>query len=523
VIPENDEEEVEKNMSFKRNTLRALGLTLTFAGLVGATGCKAGVEGDQEAVGQAEDAITDVAHTPVERQSIGNCWLYAEATWVESINLTYLQANAQSGGGAVASTCEHQFCETGDKLAAGCMPADTDHAACLAKICEDDSYCCDNEWDDICVKHVAESEYCDAALCEAPVVDDAPPAELDELDVSQSYWTYWHWFDQLTGYFSGDEISTGGNTWTSHSIIRDRGVMKEIDFVPADSDNEMSYRQESALNKINQELKSGALKTQEARRDGKLVRQVMDEAWGLSDEVRAQLDKVFGEDGEMTLRSGGELEGTNIISPNDIPVRYAVKSGGEVTYKDTTLTEALGDWDTVRYPSGGSAARSSLKRVQEALHASAPVVITWDVDFNAMENGQNERRGSFNKQTLVEAGKPGHQGGHMTVLEDYKAKTQEFGILEAGVTLDPSNPDDAAKLEAALQDDTEILLLRTKNSWGGARPDRAFAKDFPGYHDLWMDYLNGPMKWCPNESHPTNENCRGESRPLRSYLLPPGF
>ena len=31
--------------------------------------------------------VSDVAHTPVKRQSIGNCWLYATATWAESMHL----------------------------------------------------------------------------------------------------------------------------------------------------------------------------------------------------------------------------------------------------------------------------------------------------------------------------------------------------------------------------------------------------------------------------------------------------
>ena len=71
---------------------------------------------------------------------------------------------------------------------------------------------------------------CGADACEAG--GGGEPVEVEELDVSQSYWTYWHWFDQVTGYFYGDEISTGGNTWKSHAIIRDRGLMNEIDFVP---------------------------------------------------------------------------------------------------------------------------------------------------------------------------------------------------------------------------------------------------------------------------------------------------
>ena len=81
--------------------------------------------------------ITDVNHTDVERQSIGNCWLYAQASWVESMHLT---------------------------------------------------------------------------------------ATGEAFDTSQSYWTYWHWFDEIKGGFE-DEISTGGNQWTSNALVKKRGLM----------------------------------------------------------------------------------------------------------------------------------------------------------------------------------------------------------------------------------------------------------------------------------------------------------
>ena len=39
-------------------------------------------------VGSSSSDITDVPQSDVERQSIGNCWLYAEASWVESMHLS---------------------------------------------------------------------------------------------------------------------------------------------------------------------------------------------------------------------------------------------------------------------------------------------------------------------------------------------------------------------------------------------------------------------------------------------------
>ena len=51
------------------------------------------------------EGISDVDHTAVKRQSIGNCWIYAHATWIESMH--------KSGHGARASTCRSRTGRTG--------------------------------------------------------------------------------------------------------------------------------------------------------------------------------------------------------------------------------------------------------------------------------------------------------------------------------------------------------------------------------------------------------------------------
>lgn len=406
----------------------ALGCSLAAAGLLA---CDSQAL-PQEEIASSDHAITDVNHSAVERQSIGNCWIYAQASWVESM--------VQSAG--------------------------------------------------------------------------------DQLDAAQSYWTYWHWFDQVTGSFRPSEIQTGGFQFTANQIVLDRGLMQEGDFVPEDTEDEMSARQSSALSRINQALSQGEFDGA----DGLRVRQIFDEAWELSPEVRAQLDQAFGEDGEATLRQGASLSGTDIIDPETVSVRFTQRVSGQTQVRDATLVDAIDEWNNARYPFDTSGRRAFLRRVQLALHDRQPVVITWDVDFNALENAEGERQGSFNLQTLDEAGGPGRQGGHMTVLEDYAADTEEFGLLEAGVTLNPGSSADAAKLAAALLDSTQIKLLRVKNSWGSERPDREFAPGFPGYHDLWLDYMNGPIRYCPDvEETKTEENCTGETVPLREVLLPPGY
>ena len=109
-------------------------------------------------------------------------------------------------------------------------------------------------------------------------------------------------------------------------------------------------------------------------------------------------------------------------------------------------------------------------------------------------------------------------------IEDYQAKLSDGTVLQAGKTLDPSKAEDKALLDRALDARTEIQFLRVKNSWGAARPDRAFAPGMPGYHDLYVDYLNGPVKRCAEKNGETDTtNCPSDHTPLQNVVLPPGY
>ncbi len=386
--------------------------------------------------GSESSDVVDTPNTDVERQSIGNCWLYATASWVEAIHLM----------------------ATGEKF-----------------------------------------------------------------DVSQSYWTYWHWYGQIVeGY--NDEISTGGSEGVSFQIIRERGLIAEADFVPEDALSEMSSRQSSALNKINAELKSGRLSTSAARSDRKLVRQVLDEAWGLNADVRAMLDKAFATTGKKTFLTNASSKDSKIIKAKDFQVRYNDRKSGTPTVKNTTLKVAVDDWKTAYYPYSANDRRNFQIRVQRAMNDGQPIIITWSVDFNAMESGTGAYQGSFNLDTLKRLGGPGRQGGHMTVLEDYEVVTKDYGTLKAGVTLDPSKPEDKAKLDAALLPSSTVKFWRIKNSWGAFRDDRSSAPGMPGFHDLYTTYLDGPITWCPDvEGAKTTSNCTGKETPWENVILPPGY
>ena len=500
-------------------------------------------ENKNSVLNDTEKKVVDIPQTDVERQSIGNCWVYAAASWSESLHKRATDEN---------------------------------------------------------------------------------------FDASQSYWTYMDWFTKITDNFSSiDEVSTGGNYRMIKNIIQKYGLIREIDFVPADSDDEMSKQQDLAHDKINHEIKLGVLNTKEAQKDKKLVRSVLDEAFGLSQDVRDQLTEVFGEGLENDFRKDADVKNTNIINPKEFKVYYTNKyNNGEGAIKN--IVEALDEWTLVNYSSYGDSGKKMLARVRRAMHANEPVMVSWFVDFNALEDGTEfpELEGSFNLQTLEKAGKVGRQGYHMTVLEDYEAivpikvqhselkdtvetgkwvhfqpveieeetnidiimtgtgdadifvskeqqpdednydcrpyksgssercvvigpakfyvsvngyETSDFEIkvminkgeelLKAGITLDPSNPEHKAKMTASEDVATEVIFFRVKNSWGANR-DLAFAPGpnteengyEKGYHDLYMDYLTGPVaKEDKCKDGFNSEDCMKTITPLDEFILPPGY
>lgn len=56
-------------------------------------------------------------------------------------------SSTSSGMGGRPNDCSHDICDEGAALQAGCSP-------CVGQICQQDSFCCDNEWDEICVSEV---------------------------------------------------------------------------------------------------------------------------------------------------------------------------------------------------------------------------------------------------------------------------------------------------------------------------------------------------------------------------------
>ncbi len=348
----------------------------------------------------------------------------------------------------------------------------------------------------------------------------------EEKNTSESWLTYWHWFEQIANGGVGDEISTGGSYGTAVDLITRYGITLEGTFIPGEAEAEMSNRQSTALDTINQSLKSGALKDPAARRDRKLVRKELDRAWRLDASVTAKIDAVFGEGVEKTLdRAYATREpGNGIIRAKDFPARLKDPRTGQ--FVDGKLSDAIGTsrgwwspregqfaWNEVNYPSDAASRRAFWKRVQKALHDGMPVITSWKVDFNALT-----RDSHFSFEELQRRG-PGRQGGHMTVMHDYEAEVPGEGLLKAGENATPE------QMQKALADDTKIIFVRVKNSWGGIRPDRWDQAAMPGYHDLDLAYLDGPIKECKEDEHGNTDpnQCPRQVTPLWDVVLPAGY
>jgi hypothetical protein len=344
-----------------------------------------------------------------------------------------------------------------------------------------------------------------------------------EKNTSESWLTYWHWYEQLANGRASGEISTGGSYGTAANLIARYGVTLEKDFIKTEAEAEMSARQSSALNTVNASLKNGALKDAVARRDKKTIRKELDAAWRLDAATIQRIDTVFGQTVDKTLDRAyvQTAPGNGILRAQDFPARLKNTQTG--AFVNGTLADAIGTggsfgprqgkfaFNTVSYPSDATGRRAFWKRVQKALHDEVPVLTSWKVDFNALT-----RDSHFSYEELQSRG-PGHNGGHMTVMHDYEADVPGVGLLKAG------QPATKEQMDKALADGTKIIFVRVKNSWGGIRPDRWDAAALPGYHDLDMKYLNGPIKECPGEDVPDPSACTGTTVPLWDVALPAGY
>src|SRR4051812_13145998 len=63
---------------------RSAAVAMVFLGSTLGVGCSSAAQVDEES-GASTDPIVDIDSSHVKRQSIGNCWIYATASWAESL------------------------------------------------------------------------------------------------------------------------------------------------------------------------------------------------------------------------------------------------------------------------------------------------------------------------------------------------------------------------------------------------------------------------------------------------------
>lgn len=359
--------------------------------------------------GLSRTLVSDVEHTPVKRQSIGNCWLYAVGTWAESLHLSA-----------------------------------TDRV----------------------------------------------------INLSESYWTYWHFYNQMVNSHI-NEISTGGSWWTAVRIIGKHGYIAEGDFIPSEGELEMSGAQAQAEWAVNAALGAGGVLADPADRSPEAVIRV--------------LDGAFGVDMAAVRR---------YVQPASALVTGRSASGRTLTLADAISSDAAGDgaWQFLAYPvvygkdvkaslSQRRQRSAAMRRVMKAVNDYQPVMMSVHIDFNGLDRQDS----AFKLETIEQSGGAGTQGGHMVVLEDYvvdRAPDGRGGLMSIG------EGDVSTELKArALQGD--VRYLKIKNSWGTNRADRGITD---GYHKFYSDYLDVPWEVVDEQG-----SGGYYASALKNFILPPGY
>ncbi|MBL8715751.1 MAG: hypothetical protein JNL79_07130 [Myxococcales bacterium] len=291
-----------------------------------------------------------------------------------------------------------------------------------------------------------------------------------ELNLSETYLTYWDWYEKLTKSAATpmESITTGGFFSTATRLMNTYGLLDEGAFIPNEATVDLSSAQSKAEAYVNDSLKTGVMRKD---RSPATVRKELTKAFGLTAEVSAQLDATFGPAAPRAL--GAVPAGFPLRKTSDLVVTQKRAGQPAVNVK---LKDEIPRWSEVTRPTNRAQLRGYLRRVQKALHDGQPVLAVWNVDWES----RDRVAGTFPK--MLPAAKI--DGVHMTVLEDYQAAyVPNYGTLPAGVTVT-----DPTVLDAALADQVEINLFRIKNSWGnGVDPSGSGA--FKGYADLYSAYL----------------------------------
>lgn len=304
----------------------------------------------------------------------------------------------------------------------------------------------------------------------------------EEINMSESYLTYWSMYDRLVRNTAADEVNTGAGWGKAKSLIMDHGYMLEGEFLPEEKTLTRSEVQSKAEKYINEQLKSGGKLYGYHTRTHKNVMAVLDEAFG-----------VNGAEAEKRAHKAADLK---VAGSNGSVVTLAHafgKVGKDEEWKEVFLMQPAG--------LGASQREKMLKRVMKALNDNMPVIMSVMVDFAALDREQSKFSAEKLKNAKPEAK---NQGAHMVVLDDYTVdQVPGVGTIGEGEV-------SAEKKELALQG--RLRNLKAKNSWGVDENSQ-----FPdGFTRFDIEYLTTNHKWAIG-------SITLPYTALLSLVLPPGY
>lgn len=353
-------------------------------------------------------------------------------------------------------------------------------------------------------------------------------ATREQVNVSEGYWTFWYWFEEIVGsdlalreLDVSQPIVEGGWWGIAAEIATRYGWMREEDYKPGAEGSVKAAWHRDAVEAMNESLQSGVLSDLSNRVNRVLVFDELVRIWQLSPEVAADLEDVFGHGVTRDLRYLSYLGRSRVRSLESLAA-YS-PDGLRVTTQDAIVgtmepgsTPAEGRragadaWSEVRYQWGlGSDAeirRDMLRNVQDTMHKRLAVPVGWAV--TSAEAG-------------VYSGSQYWIGGlHESLLVDYEVQeVPGFGTLPLGTAI--TNP---AALEAALDPAAVVTRFRLKNSWGTdpyyseeewrqfgdggpppETPKESYLPAKPGYNDVTIEYFDSRAaqidSWYGANSH----------------------
>jgi hypothetical protein len=377
-------------------------------------------------------------------------------------------------------------------------------------------------------------------------------ASQEQLDVSEGYWTFWHWYDQLVGGDvtarepGWDSLTEGGWWGIAAELALRYGWMREQDFKPGGEQLTKAVWHKEAVDALKASVASGVFADPAKRRDRVAAFDELARIWKLEPNVIGDLTKVFGIGAVRDLRRGASTNGTAVRSTASLKARTA--DGVDVSLQDVLGIMDPGSvpsegrrigphaWSEVRYqfdvtePGGAELRRNMLGNIQHALNARLSVPVAWAVGTSTA--------GVYSGPQHV------YHGLHESVLTDYEVEdVPGHGKLTLGTPVT-----DPATLEAALAPAARITKFRLKNSWGkdpfyseeewrqfgrgGAPPTESkpsYLSAKPGYNEVDIAYFDSPALldlWYGPNSHfllaaalPNQQRFSVPRRPLKRAFI----